>query len=73
MSGGSGIDLCKKLREFNPFTPVLFYSGAAYETDKQQAFVAGAQAYLVKPAEPEELIAEVSRLISAEREDNFFY
>ena len=73
MSGGSGIDLCKKLREFNPFTPVLFYSGAAYETDKQQAFVAGAQAYLVKPAEPEELIAEVSRLISAEREGNFFY
>jgi len=70
MSGGSGIDLCKKLREFNPFTPVLFYSGAAYETDKQPALVAGAQAYLVKPAEPEELIAEVSRLISAEREGN---
>jgi DNA-binding response OmpR family regulator len=73
MAGCSGIDLCKQLREFNPGTPILFYSGAAYESDKQQAFSAGAQAYLVKPAGPDELMIEVSRLISAEREDNFFY
>ncbi len=65
MAGGSGIDLCKKLREFNPWTPILFYSGAAFERDKQQAFAAGAQAYLVKPAGNDELIEEVSRLISA--------
>ena len=64
MSGGSGIDLCKKLREFNPWTPILFYSGVAYESDKQQAFAAGAQAYLVKPVDNDELIEQVSRLIS---------
>jgi DNA-binding response OmpR family regulator len=64
ISGGSGIDLCKKLREFNPSTPILFYSGAAYELDKQQAFAAGAQGYLVKPVDNDELIAEVSRIIS---------
>ena len=28
LPGGSGIELCKKLREFDPITPVLFYSGA---------------------------------------------
>src|SRR6266446_8133595 len=67
MSGGSGIDLCKKLREFNPWTPILFYSGAAYESDKQQAFAAGAQAYLVKPVDNDELIEQVSRLISEPR------
>src|SRR2546422_10151522 len=68
ISGGSGIDLCKKLREFDPWTPILFYSGAGYGHDKQQAFAAGAQAHLVKPAENDELIEEVSRLIStAER------
>jgi len=49
MAGRSGVDLCKKLREFDPLTPVLFYSGAAYESDKQQAFAAGGQGYLVKP------------------------
>ena len=64
ISGGSGIDLCKKLREFNSWTPILFYSGAAYEGDKQQAFAAGAQAYLVKPVDNDELIKEVSRVIS---------
>jgi DNA-binding response OmpR family regulator len=63
MTGGSGIDLCKKLREFNSRTPILFYSGAAYERDKQQAFAAGAQEYLVKPVENDELIATVTRVI----------
>ena len=67
MSGGSGIDLCKKLREFDTRTPILFYSGAAYESDKQQAFAAGAQGYLIKPAGPDELIAEVIRIVSAAR------
>jgi len=61
MSECSGIDLCKQLREFNSWTPILFYSGAAHERDKQEAFAAGAQAYLVKPADNDELIEEVSR------------
>ena len=65
MCGGSGIDLCKKLREFDTWTPILFYSGAAFERDKQQAFAAGAQGYLVKPAGPDELTAEVIRIVSA--------
>lgn len=65
--GGSGIELCRTLREFDPRTPILFYSGAAYERDKQQAFAAGAQGYLVKPADNDELIEEVSRIISAGR------
>jgi DNA-binding response OmpR family regulator len=65
MVGGSGIELCRKLREFDPQTPVLFYSGVAYERDKQEAFAAGAQGYLVKPAGNDELIEEVSRIISA--------
>ncbi len=65
ISGGSGIDLCKKLRELDTWTPILFYSGAAFERDKQQAFAAGAQGYLVKPAGPDELIGEVTRIVSA--------
>ena len=64
MSECSGIDLCKKLREFNLRTPILFYSGAAYERDKQQAFAAGAQGYLIKPVDNDKLIGEVSRIIS---------
>ncbi|MDX6501480.1 MAG: hypothetical protein QOG23_4740 [Blastocatellia bacterium] len=37
ISGGSGIELCRKLREFDAWTPILFYSGAALERDKQEA------------------------------------
>jgi DNA-binding response OmpR family regulator len=64
MTEGSGIELCRKLREFDTGTPILFYSGVARERDKQEAFAAGAQGYLVKPASPDELMIEVSRIIS---------
>ena len=32
-------------------TPIIFYSGAAYESDRQEAREAGAQAYLIKPTD----------------------
>ena len=67
LPGGSGIDLCRKLREFDPVTPILFYSGAAYDADKQEAFASGAQAYLAKPVDNDELVEEVFRLISESR------
>ena len=63
LPGGSGVTLTKEIREFDNKTAVLFYSAAAYESDKQRALKAGAQGYLVKPIEPEVLLAEVSRLI----------
>jgi DNA-binding response OmpR family regulator len=65
--GGSGIELCKKLRKTDRLTPILFYSAAAYESDKEEAFAAGADGYLLKPALTDQLVREVSRLISAAR------
>jgi two-component system response regulator TctD len=56
LPGVSGPDLCRQIREFDPYTPVIFYSAAAYVTDKQNAFDAGAQCYLVKPTDPDDLI-----------------
>jgi two-component system, OmpR family, response regulator len=68
--GGSGIDLCKKLRALDSSTPILFYSGAAFESDKQEAFAAGAQEYLTKPVDNDELVEAVFRLISDARNRN---
>lgn len=48
-SDGSGFELCRQLHELNPQTPIVFYSGDAYESDRQQGLAAGAGAYLVKP------------------------
>ena len=64
LPGMSGPELTAKLREFDTTTPVLFYSGAAYERDKEKAREAGAQGYLVKPVRGEDLILEVTRLIA---------
>ncbi len=64
LPGISGPGLCERLRDFDKTTPILFYSGAAYERDKEQARLAGAQGYLVKPTDGDTLAAEVSRLIA---------
>src|SRR5688500_17577685 len=45
---GSGLDLCKRIREFDTTTPILFYSAAAYSTDRDDAMNSGAQGYLTK-------------------------
>jgi DNA-binding response OmpR family regulator len=62
---GTGVELCRAIREFDPHTPVLFYTAAAYASDIKKASHAGAQAYLVKPVHPNELSRVVTTLISA--------
>jgi DNA-binding response OmpR family regulator len=61
---GSGFELCERLREFDSATPILFYSGAAYDADKLKAIRAGAQGYLVKPCSFAELLRTVATLIA---------
>lgn len=46
---GSGVDLCRELRQARPQTPVVFYSGAALPEDMALGLEAGAEAYVVKP------------------------
>jgi DNA-binding response OmpR family regulator len=46
---GSGVELCRAIRKFDPYTPILFYSATAFARDTGEAWRAGAQAYLVKP------------------------
>src|ERR1700755_113631 len=49
LPGGSGAGLCRRIRETDPHTPVVFYSGASLDSEREEALAAGAQAYLVKP------------------------
>jgi DNA-binding response OmpR family regulator len=64
----SGVELCRAIREFDPHTPVLFYSAAAYARDIEEALRAGAQDYLAKPVTPDNLREAVARLISFQSE-----
>jgi DNA-binding response OmpR family regulator len=46
---GTGQDLCEKIRIFDQTTPIIFYSGEAYNGDKRRALSYGAQGYVEKP------------------------
>jgi CheY-like chemotaxis protein len=60
---GCGFELCRQLREFKPQTPIVFYSGDAYETDRQKGLAAGANAYLVKP-DVDKILPTIFQLIA---------
>jgi DNA-binding response OmpR family regulator len=64
---GSGIELCRRIREFDPHTPILFYSAAAYGRDVQEALLAGAQIYVTKPSDLDELKWAAARLVAVTR------
>jgi DNA-binding response OmpR family regulator len=44
-----GFELCRRMRNCDPYTPILFFSGAAYKADMAMAIEAGADAYVFKP------------------------
>ena len=60
---GSGVSLCREIRKLYPDVPVVFTSAVARRADIDEAIAAGADRYLLKPCEPEELQRIVKELI----------
>jgi DNA-binding response OmpR family regulator len=58
-----GFKLCRRIRTLDSHTPILFFSGAAYEADKKRGIEAGANAYLVKP-DLAGLISTITQFVS---------
>jgi len=63
---GTGLDLCRLIRQFDPATPIVFYSALARDSDLVAAVNAGAQAYLIKPNDFEQIASTVKRLVNTE-------
>jgi len=61
---GTGTDLCKHIRERNNSTPILFYSAMAFDHDKDEALLAGAQRYLVKPVDTDLFCRTVTEMLN---------
>lgn len=61
----SGIELCNALRASGRNTPIIFFSGMEGRSNKEAAFAAGAQAYIVKPAEPDTIVEIVEHALSS--------
>jgi CheY-like chemotaxis protein len=66
LPGMDGFELCRQIREVDSDTPILFYSGAAYDTDKQKGIAAGANAYIAKP-DVEGLLKTIAELTAQAR------
>jgi CheY-like chemotaxis protein len=64
---GTSIELCKRLRELTPDTPILFFSARAFERDRERAFKAGASAYLTKPDDILEIVQTVNAIFAGRR------
>lgn len=60
---GSGVEVCRRIRELYADAPILFTSAVAGRPDVEQAMQAGANQYLLKPCEPETLQKVVKELL----------
>lgn len=52
---GTGFEACSQIRTFDTLTPIIFCSGDATTVARQTALAVGAQHYLVKPVDTNEL------------------
>ncbi|MEL6438320.1 MAG: response regulator [Cyanobacteria bacterium J06621_8] len=67
MGGKSGFELCRTLKAdiTTKGIPVILCSSKSTEADKMWGDVVGADAYLAKPVDREELIGKVQQLIAS--------
>lgn len=70
LSDGTGIELCRAIREFDGQTPIFFYTGMAYEQHLRHALQAGAQGCFIKPVEMETLLQTISLQIDSRKHIN---
>lgn len=61
-----GFELCRRIREVHPKTPVVFFSGAAFDGDQKRGLEAGASAYVCKP-DLAGLLGSITRFVSREK------
>jgi two-component system, OmpR family, manganese sensing response regulator len=63
LPGRSGVEICRRVRQQNPTTPVLVLTAKDTLDDRVEGLDAGADDYLVKPFELRELLARVRALL----------
>lgn len=60
---GSGIELCQQVRQFDIDIPIIFLSGSAYDNERETALETGANAFLAKPFELDDLFTTLANYI----------
>ena len=67
LPGMSGLDLCRALRKLEDFTPVLMLTAKQFDKDKVLGLQLGADDYVTKPFNLEELLARIDGLLRRRR------
>lgn len=65
--GLHGVEVCRRLRQTDTQTPIMFFTGEAQERVREEALRAGADAYLIKPDDLKQLTGTVKRLLGAHK------
>lgn len=63
LPSGSGLDICRRLRQERSQLPVLLLTARAAEEDRLKGFGVGADDYVVKPFSMRELVARIHALL----------
>ena len=64
MPGMSGYEVCERIRNGGRHMPVLMLSARTLSEDRTQGFDVGANQYMVKPFELDELISRIKNLLA---------
>jgi DNA-binding NarL/FixJ family response regulator len=69
LPGLNGFELCRQLRDqFSDELPIILVSGARTESlDRSAGLLIGSDDYLIKPVDPNELLARTRRLLTRSR------
>ena len=62
LADGSGIDLCRQIRNFDPKTPIIICSGYTGGQQQRAALDCGAQQFLSKPFDADQLVGLMERV-----------
>jgi CheY-like chemotaxis protein len=65
MPGAGGLEVCRESKRLRPWIPVLLLVGTFEPFDPEEATAAGADAYLKKPFDSQELLRQAHELIAA--------
>lgn len=65
LPGMSGYEVCERIRNSGRYMPVLMLSARTLSEDRTRGFDVGANQYMVKPFELDELISRIKNLLAA--------
>ena len=63
MPGESGMSICRRMREMGDFTPIIMLTARSEDVDRIQGFDFGADDYVPKPFNAQELLARIKAVL----------